>query len=72
MSNRLQLLENILDKHIEVLQLKQEDIMLNDSKQLTELLKAVQLLDAAKRLDGAKSIYDELSISELEEALANE
>lgn len=72
MANRLELLEEILDSHITNLHDKEDEIILNDTKQLVELLKAVQLLDAVKRLDGIKSIYDDMQIDELEKALADE
>lgn len=72
MVSRLDLLENILDKHISHLDGKVDEIILNDTKQLTELLKAVQLLDAIKRNEGLKSEFDSMSIDDLEKALDDE
>lgn len=72
MVNRIESLESILDLHILKLSEKRADVMLNDSKQLTELLKAVQLLDTIKRLEGTKSIFDDMEILDLEAALDNE
>lgn len=72
MVNKIVLLEQILENHISSLAKSEEDPTLNDSKQLTELLKAVQLLETIKRDEGTKSIYDGMSVDALEKALDDE
>lgn len=62
--NRISILEEILDRHIEHLNTKLEPI-LNDTKQLVELLKSTNMLEEIKRNKGESTPYDNLSLDDL-------
>lgn len=65
---RLDLLNSILDRHIECLN-EVEDPQLNDTKRLTELLKATLLVKQIEKLEGNQSLYDRMSDEELEDKI---
>jgi hypothetical protein len=68
--NRIEELSEIIDNHI--IFLKEKDCpMLNDTKQLTELLKAITFLENVKSLEGKKSDFDNMTLSDLESRLNN-
>lgn len=63
--NRIETLTNIIDLHIERLSEKTDPI-LNDTKTLTEILKAILVLEQIKGIEGKKSDFDVMSDEELE------
>ena len=70
MSDRIKILEEIINLHIIHLSEK-ETPMLSDTKTLTELLKAILVLEQVKKLTSNKSEYDYMSIDDLEDRLNN-
>ena len=67
-STRIDILNGIIDLHIECLQHK-DDPILSDTKILTEILKAILVLEQIKNIEGKRSENDDLSQEELEEKM---
>jgi hypothetical protein len=63
--NRIETINQIIDLHIEELS-KVTDPILNDTKILTEILKAMLVLEQVKKLEGQRSSYDDETEEELE------
>lgn len=68
--SRIEILNNIIDQHIECLQEKNEPV-LSDTKTLTEILKSILVLEQIKNLEGKRSNFDDMSEDELSEKLNN-
>lgn len=67
-SPRIDILNGIIDLHIECLQQRDEPI-LADTKILTEILKAILVLEQIKNIEGKRSENDDLSQEELEDKM---
>lgn len=63
--NRIEVLSGIIDNHIQNLS-EIADPILNDTKTLTEILKAILVLEQIKKLEGTRSDADSLSDEDLE------
>lgn len=66
--SRIEILNNIIDQHIECLQDKIDPI-LSDTKTLTEILKSILVLEQIKNLEGKRSNFDDMSEEELSNKL---
>lgn len=66
--NRLEVLNDIIDRHIESLD-DRRDPILSDTKNLTEILKAILVLEQIKKIQGGSSHYDHMSDEELSEKI---
>ncbi len=63
---RLELLNEIIDLHVEALSAK-TDPVLTDTKTLTEILKAIMVFEQIKKLEGPRTEFDLMSDEELDE-----
>lgn len=66
--NRIEILTEIIDNHIYCLS-QRTDPMLNDTKTLTEILKAILVLENIKKLEGTRSEFDSMTDDDLESKL---
>lgn len=66
--NRIDKLNEIIDRHIDCLDAKAEPI-LTDTKTLTEILKAILVLEQIRSIEGKKSQFDNMTDEEMEEKL---
>ncbi len=64
--NRLEILNDIIDRHIKNLDLRGNA---GDTKTLTEVLKAILVLEQIKKIQGSSSAYDQMSDDELSERM---
>lgn len=62
---RLDLLNNIIDNHIECLAAI-EDPELVDTKKLTEILRSILIVEQIKKLEGSQSEFDSMTNEELD------
>lgn len=67
---RIELLNSIIDRHIECLDAIEEPD-LTDTKKLTEILKAIMVLEQIKKIDGARTEFDTMSTEELQARIEN-
>jgi hypothetical protein len=66
--NRIEVLSDIIDLHIEVLKNKKEPF-LNDTKTLTEILKSILVLEQIKNIEGRRSEYDSMTDEQIEDKI---
>lgn len=66
--NRFEVLNEIIDRHISALD-NIDSPTLSDTKNLTEVLKAIMVMEQIKKLQGTTSQYDNMSSEELMEKI---
>lgn len=64
--NRIDKLNDIIDRHIDFLEGKDEP-NLSDTKTLTEILKSILVLEQIKNLETKKTVYDSMNDDEMDD-----